>query len=49
MGFLQASNGIDSKANVLVTGSLFVSTNIYSHNLMNLKIKKQTNVTILST
>ena len=28
MGFLQASNGIDSKANVLVTGSLFVSTNI---------------------
>lgn len=28
MGFFQASNGIDSKANVLITGSLFVSTNI---------------------
>jgi hypothetical protein len=28
MGFLQASNGIDSKANVLVTGSVFVRTNI---------------------
>jgi len=28
MGFLQASNGIDSKANVLITGSLFVSANI---------------------
>ena len=28
MGFFQATNGIDSKANVLVTGSVFVSTNI---------------------
>jgi len=28
MGFFQATNGIDSKANVLITGSLFVSTNI---------------------
>lgn len=28
MGFFQASNGIDSKASVLITGSLFVSTNI---------------------
>jgi len=28
MGFFQATNGIDSKANVLVTGSVFVQTNI---------------------
>lgn len=28
MGFFQATNGIDSKANVLISGSLFVSTNI---------------------
>lgn len=28
MGFFQATNGIDSKSNVQVTGSLFVSTNI---------------------
>lgn len=28
MGFFQATEGIDSKANVLVTGSLFVSSNI---------------------
>ena len=28
MGFLQASNGVDSKANVLVTGSLFASVNV---------------------
>ena len=28
MGFFQATNGIDSKANVLVSGSLFVQTNI---------------------
>ena len=27
MGFLQASNGIDSKANVLVTGSIFGTSN----------------------
>lgn len=28
MGFLQASNGVDSKANVLITGSLFASVNV---------------------
>jgi hypothetical protein len=28
MGFLQASNGIDSKSNVLVTGSVFVTSTI---------------------
>jgi len=28
MGFFQATNGIDSKSSVQVTGSLFVSTNI---------------------
>jgi hypothetical protein len=28
MGFFQATNGIDSKTNVLVTGSLFASTNV---------------------
>lgn len=28
MGFLQASNGVDSKANILVTGSLFASINV---------------------
>ena len=28
MGFFQATNGIDSKSNVLVTGSLFASTNV---------------------
>jgi hypothetical protein len=28
MGFFQATNGIDSKANVLITGSLFASTNV---------------------
>jgi hypothetical protein len=28
MGFFQATNGIDSKANVLVSGSVFVSSNI---------------------
>ena len=27
MGFLQASNGIDSKANILVTGSIFGTSN----------------------
>lgn len=28
MGFLQASNGVDSKSNVLITGSLFTSINV---------------------
>jgi len=38
MGFFQATNGIDSKANVLVSGSLFVSSNINTTNLFTTNI-----------
>jgi hypothetical protein len=38
MGFLQASNGIDSKANVQVTGSLSLTGNINSTNLFTTNI-----------